>query len=147
MTDEDEDYNSSDESSIAEEIANGNGTNLKGQAGQGSKPTFGVLTLEDNEDDVEAFQRPDVVDIYDDVGEGEDDEEEFAGEVEDIEILDDLEKPSSTFKKAVRKPAGSISKSSKAAANSSSASKANNTTNQSNRSDLDDSKKKKKKKR
>ena len=97
MTDEDEDYNSSDESSIAEEIANGNGTNLKGQAGQGSKPTFGVLTLEDNEDDVEAFQRPDVVDIYDDVGEGEVEVVVFAGEVVVMEILVVLEKPSSTF--------------------------------------------------
>ena len=143
MTDEDEDYNSSDESSIAEELTSGNGgVSLKGQAGQGSKPTFGVLTLEDNEDDVEAFQRPDVADMYDDVGEGEDDEEEFAGEVEDIEMMDDMEKQPA-FKKVVRKQVANSKN--KALANSNA--KASNTTNQSNRSDLDDSKKNKKKKR
>jgi hypothetical protein len=82
MTDEEEDY-SSDESSVCDEQSMS-----KQQTGELQLQTRGVLTLEDNDDDADQFQRPDLVDMYEDAceGEGEEEEDEFAGEVEEIDL-------------------------------------------------------------
>lgn len=91
MSDDDEDYNSSEESNSEDEIAfkkinsdansTANNTTLsKKSTGSGAAHT---LTLEDNEDDSSEFQRPDLTDDYDDdVGE-DDEDEEIDGEDED----------------------------------------------------------------
>lgn len=96
MSDDDDDYQSSEESE--DEVAftsqnknehaatNNNRTKKSSQASEGAGVGgSGVLTLEDNEEDSNEFQRPDLLDDYDE-GEGEeddDDDDEIDGEDED----------------------------------------------------------------
>ena len=73
MSDEEDDYNSSDESSGNEYVDKKND----------GKPR--VLTLEDNDDDDEAFHRPDLIDVY---GEGEEEGESDGDIIEEDDTLD-----------------------------------------------------------
>ena len=73
MSDEEDDYNSSDESSGNEYVDKKND----------GKPR--VLTLEDNDDDDEAFHRPDLIDVY---GEVEEEGESDGDIIEEDDTLD-----------------------------------------------------------
>jgi hypothetical protein len=94
MSDDDEDYNSSDESNSEEEGAfkkldyDSNAAGSAGASNGMKKPTggpsgAGVLTLEDNEEDSIEFQRPDLTDDYDDGCEGEEDDDDIQEEWDD----------------------------------------------------------------
>jgi hypothetical protein len=76
MSDEEDDYNSSDESSGNEYIDKKSGQ-IDG------KPR--VLTLEDNDDDEAAFHRPDLIDVYE---EGEEEGESDGDIIEEDDTLD-----------------------------------------------------------
>jgi hypothetical protein len=82
MSEDDDDFNSSDESDNDE-----NRNKHAKVTEKASSIKTGILTLEDNEDDSVDFQRPDLTDVYED--NGEDDEDELAGEDETID-LDDI---------------------------------------------------------
>jgi hypothetical protein len=113
MSDDDEDYSSSDDEDSSEEFSqNSSGNKLKNQAGKTT-----ILTLEDNDDDVSEFQRPDLAQVYEDDGEddGEGDEgegyEEMEGEDETLDLLEFGSKKKITKESSKKsKPSGKDSK-------------------------------------
>jgi hypothetical protein len=111
MSDDDEDYNSSDESNNSEDEGAFNKTKLNtikkptstGIVGRGGGATGGgpkVLTLEDVDDDTNEFQRPDFTDFEEGEGEDEDEDDEIEGEYDDDPNYDKRNKKQNNNKKS-----------------------------------------------